>query len=119
MGRACYDASMNSVVGSSVPTDVMTPRATTREVSLFRLYTVVGPAAAANGTWNGIESEGVSWWTWRGSNPVVLLIPRNLQILRNARNAKNAQNASLRYTAGTRKEPRSERHDLVGVAPLS
>jgi hypothetical protein len=31
---------MNSVVGSSVPADVVTPRATTREVSLFRLYTL-------------------------------------------------------------------------------
>jgi len=31
---------MNSVVGSSVPSDVATPRATTREVSLFRLYTL-------------------------------------------------------------------------------
>ena len=31
---------MNSVVGSSVPADVATPRATTREVSLFRLYTL-------------------------------------------------------------------------------
>ena len=31
---------MNSVVGSSVPSDVVTPRATTREVSLFRLYTL-------------------------------------------------------------------------------
>ena len=30
---------MNSV-GSSVPADVVTPRATTREVSLFRLYTL-------------------------------------------------------------------------------
>ena len=30
---------MNSV-GSSVPSDVATPRATTREVSLFRLYTL-------------------------------------------------------------------------------
>src|SRR6516165_12800641 len=42
------------------------------------------------------------WWTWRGSNPVPPLIPRNLLILRNGRNAKNGQNASLRYTAGTR-----------------
>ena len=31
---------MNSVVGSSVPADVVTRRATTREVSLFRLYTL-------------------------------------------------------------------------------
>lgn len=31
---------MNSVVGSSVPPDVVTPRATAREVSLFRLYTL-------------------------------------------------------------------------------
>jgi len=31
---------MKSVVGSSVPADVMTPHATTREVSLFRLYTL-------------------------------------------------------------------------------
>ena len=31
---------MNSVVGSSVPADVVTARATTREVSLFRLYTL-------------------------------------------------------------------------------
>ena len=31
---------MNSVVGSSVPADVVTPRSTTREVSLFRLYTL-------------------------------------------------------------------------------
>jgi hypothetical protein len=31
---------MNSVVRSSVPADVVTPRATTGEVSLFRLYTL-------------------------------------------------------------------------------
>jgi len=31
---------MNSDVGSSVPADGVTPRATTREVSLFRLYTL-------------------------------------------------------------------------------
>jgi hypothetical protein len=31
---------MNSVVGSSVPADAVTRRATTREVSLFRLYTL-------------------------------------------------------------------------------
>jgi hypothetical protein len=31
---------MNSVVGSSVPADVVTPRGTTGEVSLFRLYTL-------------------------------------------------------------------------------
>ena len=31
---------MNSVVGSSVAPDVVTPRATRREVSLFRLYTL-------------------------------------------------------------------------------
>src|SRR5215831_2943639 len=36
-----------------------------------------------------------NWWTWRGSNPVASLIPRNLLILRNGRNAK-------KYTAGTR-----------------
>ncbi len=31
---------MKSVVGSSIPADGVTPRATTREVSLFRLYTL-------------------------------------------------------------------------------
>ena len=31
---------MNSVVGSAVPSDVVTPPAATREVSLFRLYTL-------------------------------------------------------------------------------
>jgi len=31
---------MNSVVGSSVPADVVTPCATTHEASLFRLYTL-------------------------------------------------------------------------------
>ena len=31
---------MNSVVGSSIPADGVTPHATTRELSLFRLYTL-------------------------------------------------------------------------------
>src|SRR5215469_1728945 len=38
--RSFRGASMNHVVGSSVPADAVTPRAATSEVSLFRLYSL-------------------------------------------------------------------------------